>query len=344
MTPLIVDGENFVDIAPMLRSQFGYLELILNFYRLIIWIRASQVEENGMVFIIQHPKLQFYLKIENAEVVICRNNSKLKLNIRHFSRNDSSSVRVGVEWSPSQLLLIAVPADTYGNVVDKSILVSKSLETSPTYPTLDLARWIRKHTDVRPKKFATPVDVLMQIATYLKGIEDKIREHNCYDALFNITRRGNKIIDRKPKSEPELVPAIIAMFDDLLFKDDIDANHQPQTGSGEVDVLLTAPTKHDGIARIAIEFKLAHSLDLENGLLKQLPSYMEDKKTNLGIYCVLDFTNDKKRLDSQRFPNQEPVSISDYLSHLRMESGIGVQYDIKIVVIRCWKPTSASKK
>lgn len=56
-----------------------------------------------------------------------------------------------------------------------------------------------------------------------------------------------------------------------------------------MDFLISGYLKTGEIANVCVEFKHAHSPDLEDGLLKQLPAYMRAKGCNFGLYCVMFF-------------------------------------------------------
>lgn len=112
-----------------------------------------------------------------------------------------------------------------------------------------------------------------------------------------------------------------------------------QTGVGNLDFLLVGDIENIGRCYFCIEIKLAHSQDLEHGLVEQLPSYMRSLRSRYGTYCVLNFKGnwfDKPKIkDNHR--------LDFYLHLLTKESNIPEVENIRIFIFDFAKELSASK-
>ena len=152
----------------------------------------------------------------------------------------------------------------------------------------------------------------------LQTIEDKIKTIGGLDPFWNIIYDGLRIVDRKPKHETEIHPTIhFLLFDQALAKNVLIIPEYSIAG-GNLDFLITGNLKSGDRANVCVEFKLAHSKDIADGLIKQLPAYMRAKGYDFGLYCVLYFKG----------PNfsgpEEFSSIIDmeiYLNNLKNQGG-----------------------
>lgn len=88
----------------------------------------------------------------------------------------------------------------------------------------------------------------------------------------------------------------------------IKINIESKIGIGEPDVEFSANIKGIGIRSIYCEFKNAHSPDLSQGFVKQLPAYMSCEKIRYGIYCVMWFKGKEFKEPMQYHKLSEIVS------------------------------------
>ena len=59
-----------------------------------------------------------------------------------------------------------------------------------------------------------------------------------------------------------------------MLLSNIEVIPEHKTGEGNLDFLFIGYVEGQGMSRFCAEFKLAHSQDLNKGLLQQLPAYM----------------------------------------------------------------------
>ena len=61
---------------------------------------------------------------------------------------------------------------------------------------------------------------------------------------------------------------------------------ETRAGAGETDFHVPASTQRGSTVQVALEGKYAHSLDVVNGLHKQLLSYIRTLSADFGIYLI----------------------------------------------------------
>jgi len=91
----------------------------------------------------------------------------------------------------------------------------------------------------------------------------------------------------EPRSESE-VQRLLDSYLSMHFKHDeyIDRSREVDTGNGKIDFkFYKAPTE-----KVLMEVKLASSSYLENGLTKQLASYMDSEGCNEAIYLIICYS------------------------------------------------------
>ena len=112
-----------------------------------------------------------------------------------------------------------------------------------------------------------------------------------------------------------------------------------KTGQGNIDFAFVGYIENLGIRKVCAEFKLGHSVDLENGLLVQLPTYMEICNSQFGAYCVLNFDTEEEILKKHSGKHLE-----FYLDRLAIESGNPLLHGVRIFIFDFLKPLTASMK
>ncbi len=165
----------------------------------------------------------------------------------------------------------------------------------------------------------------IQIILSLQSITDKVKNVDMVNAFWDDQYEGRKIITRKPKREPNVKSTIQGLLYDIAILKNIEIIPEYPIGGGLLDFLMLGQIEENGMGSVCIEFKHAHSDDLEHGLIKQLPAYMRAKGTDYGIYCVLYF----KGLDFDE-PKSGKDELLQKLNSTSSDMGLG---NIKILVI-----------
>lgn len=94
-----------------------------------------------------------------------------------------------------------------------------------------------------------------------------------------------------PKHEPAAQLLFYGIADSYCKANDIDLSREINNGRGPVDFKLSKGARD----KILVEVKLTSNPQLEHGILKQLPIYMQQEDTQRAIYLIIDNGHKKKR-------------------------------------------------
>lgn len=120
------------------------------------------------------------------------------------------------------------------------------------------------------------------------SVKDDI-ESSCATTPFWYERSVNRKKRKYPKHETDSHHILELMLINYTMRNSIQLLREQYTGRGKVDFSFTGIVNGEGMRCVAVECKNAHSPDLEDGLLNQLPIYMNQNNAEFGIYCVLWF-------------------------------------------------------
>jgi hypothetical protein len=195
-------------------------------------------------------------------------------------------------WQPSMLRLIVLD-EAYRAVLASGVEPEQAvtdrtsvLDTEPTIPPFSLINTARKASLAPIQQYRSKEEVYQYVASALDTIPDKVATVGMHSAFWDFVYEGSKIKSRTPKREPEIHPTIYGLLFDIALLQNFEISREYPIAGGQLDFLFTAPLMTGKTIPVCVEFKHAHSLDLFNGLLVQLPIYMKAKGTDFGIYCV----------------------------------------------------------
>ena len=270
----------------------------------------------------------FTLSIQNKAIVLQRNDT---ISILTLNDTNCKHYFITITWSFNELHI-------YTSIGNKDTDIRHaSVMTSPITPPNSLLKWARKNNLIPVVEFGTEEAFRNKIHSCLISIQDKLIESGSYSQFWNIVYDGKRIIERNPKNEIEVQPIIHCLLSDQFLMSSIEIIPEYNSSVGNLDFLFIAKVKDIGFAYFCVEFKNAHSTKIENGLLEQLPSYMETKKAKYGAYCVLNY-------EGQYFtnPNFNP-NIESYLEVKRVLKANPYTDNTRIFIYQLSKPISASK-
>lgn len=117
-------------------------------------------------------------------------------------------------------------------------------------------------------------------------------------------------IERIPKKEPEVANHILSELDDRVRKAYLKCIHPAGAENGIADAKVS-----NDHGDVIIEAKYAHSEDLKNGLVNQLPGYLEEIK--YGIYMVLYCCSDEisfqdRKIELEKIREDYAVELEKY--------------------------------
>ena len=158
-----------------------------------------------------------------------------------------------------------------------------------------------------------------------------IENHSGYQYLWKKDQHENLF---GPLTETKIQPYIFGQLTNLFDFMGIKINREVKSGNGSIDFLVSYTTTENRLILTCVELKLAHSGNVESGILKQLPAYMKSQRCTNGIYLVLWFKG--KNFDKPK--NYETM----YDLNLALNE-LNIDPHMLIMSIDCSKPIEPSK-
>jgi hypothetical protein len=125
-------------------------------------------------------------------------------------------------------------------------------------------------------------------------IENRYWIQPFWDDERRFNSEGTKIIiPKQPKKESSIQPTLYLLLYMTLTPFGIHVERETNEGVGLLDFKCLYTTKDRIPLSVLIEFKLAHHRDIENGLTKQLPTYLKANKSNHGGFLVMWFKDEQ---------------------------------------------------
>lgn len=331
-----------IDIVPQFRGHVTPRDLIQSVITFGFWLDLTGLaEKKGILFKVLSPDYHLEVGFTSDSFYIARNNKKLEMPIEADKR--SGYAMCSASWLPTELRLMVLDK-SYGEAIDSGAdaiaeIDSRTnvLHTRPTFPPNSLITWARKQAIVPIITYDTPPDFYQEVTLAIQSIPDKAITANIYNAFWDITYKGPlEIASRKPKREPDIVSVIHGLLFDVATAKNFEVTPQYQRGGGKLDFLISGHIKTGETVNVCIEFKHAHSYKLRDGLLKQLPRYMQTIGCDFGIYCVMFFKG--KYFEKPRKYDLE--SLDFYLKSLAGSAGLS---NIRILVFDLSYPKPPSQ-
>lgn len=332
-----------IGIAPSLRGYITPRDLISSEGTLQFIISAEELKEaQGIIFQIRYNNYSLECGFATGTLYIQRNTQRLELSVESNTLIKDNIYLYSAIWTPTELKLL-IQDDGYDQAIENGIdPISevqkriKILSTIPTVPPFSLTEWARKE-NIAPKiTYNSKEDFYEKVANSVILLQDKIIETNLYKAFWDIQYDGGRIVSKTPKRETDIHSIIWALLYDVALSNNIDISYDHVIGAGKLDFLLIGHTTSGESIKVCLEFKHAHSQDLEHGLLSQLPSYMRNLGCDFGIYCVTFF----KGGEFYEPKEYDLHGIDFYLKGLVLQYGL---FNIRIIVIDLSKPKIPSK-
>lgn len=284
----------------------------------------------------------YYLQVgfTTTSFYIIRNSEKLEISNEPFRQDETTNY--WAIWRPTEMSLLILDKSYYdaialgANETDEIEKRAKVLKTSPIIPPNSLIKWMRKRNTEETTTYDSISHFNQEVTSAMQSISDKILVTNMYKAFWDITYEGAKIVSRKPKKEPDIHPIIHGLIFDIAIAKNFEISPEFQIGCGKLDFLISGHLKTGETVNVCAEFKHAHSLDLEDGILKQLPEYMRVKGCDFGLYCVFFFKG-------EYFTEPKKFHLKTIDFHLyKLATSAGL-YNIRTLTLNCDYPKPPSQ-
>jgi hypothetical protein len=120
-------------------------------------------------------------------------------------------------------------------------------------------------------------------------VQDKINATDMNRAFWDFGYKGLTIESRIPKKETGIVSILHGLLFDIAAAKNFQILPEHPAAGGRLDFLISGILRTGKVVKACVEFKHAHSSELEHGFSSQLPAYMQGEAARFGIYCVLYF-------------------------------------------------------
>lgn len=162
-------------------------------------------------------------------------------------------------------------------------------------------------------------------------VKNNIELQENYQYFWKKSDKTNKI---EPLKEPQVQPFILSNLKAICNYTGIQITREGKSANGAID-FHCAYTNNGNLYKICIELKNAHSQNIEDGIIKQLPQYLKSERTKFGIYLVLWYKGEAY---------DKPKEYKDIEElETKLHSIKNKDYRISILTIDCNKPIVPSK-
>jgi hypothetical protein len=285
-------NNGIIDIAPQIRGLVTPRDLIEANGTLTFWINQLG-EKMGYFFKVASPDYYLEVGFTKTSFYIARDDQRLEMPIEPYKQ--AGYVNCYAMWQPTELSLLILDkffdkavssgADAIAEIERRK----KILRTPPILPPNSLISWARKERIVPTITYDSLSHFYQEVTFALQSIPDKVATVSMYKAFWDTIYEGSRIVSRKPRREPEILPIIHCLLFDIATAKNFEVSPEYQIGGGRLDFLISGHLRTGEFANVCVEFKHAHGSDLKDGLLKQLPAYMRAKGCDFGLYCVMFF-------------------------------------------------------
>jgi len=295
-----------------------------------MWVDREGFVRGGLFFKVDYKDFLFIFEAKNNSLV-CRRNETISVLTTEDITELKEMLFITLTWDHSKIAIYLFSGDEQK---------SAEVPTRPFIPPVSLIREAKKMQLLPVYEYYTEEHLRSKVYAILVSIQGKIDEYGAINPFWDITYDGSKIVTRLPKKEPDIHPTIHGILSDQALMSSIEIIPENKTGVGDLDFAFAEYVKGEGIKSICIEFKHAHSQDVFNGLIHQLPLYMQNKKAKYGAYCVMYFKGEWFDLPNEYDSNTLDLAFVDKV----MESDKPEILDIiRIFIYDFSKKASASK-
>ena len=210
---------------------------------------------------------------------IARNDDRVETPIQ------SGKIICFAGWQPAKLLVCLTEARELDQEALETATVG--LVTRPTLPPYSLVDWARRQAIVAATSYGSRASFYESVTSALQSVLDKVTTLGLQSAFWDKTYNGRRVVLQRPKSEPDVQPAIHGLLFDICLAKNILVSREYIIGGGELDFLFSGQLSTGEPAAVCVEFKHAHSADLESGLLSQLSYRSHGRLGNalVGLLC-----------------------------------------------------------
>jgi hypothetical protein len=236
----------------------------------------------GNLFSVEYGNYVFAARIVDGVISLRRNNSLVVLPLEGEVPG-TQLVSVVLQWTPELLHVSYAMLQSFNKIADRAATV----RTSFTSPPPSLITWLRKQNLLDVHDFENEESFRSTVFAILDRLQGRIGHFYSTTIFWNLLYSNGEIVAKLPKSETDSYVIIQAMLIDQLLRCSIEVVPDESPGSGAPDFVLMANIRNSGRGKVCLQMRNAHSPILIDGLVKQLPRFMESQKAEFGIFLVM---------------------------------------------------------
>lgn len=294
------DSEVVVALAPEIEGRFTPQHLLAPEATIQIWQTVDEVrrQRSGVLMHVEAPGLVFEIGFRESSPYIRRNDAELSYQVDPSTLTKDGKVMWTFAWSPV-LLDISFHDPTFDDEMagaqteaEKKVVQAQRVKrlATPAFRLPDaVTSWLRMKALLPKKLYRSAEELWSTVREALEDIDQLIKHTGKANPFWDVSYKGQKIVGRQPKKETDCHAAIQLLLDKTALAKSLEIIPEFSTAGGQLDFLVLGRLESGQMARICIEFKHAHSKDLQQGLLTQLPEYMSSQRSAHGLYGVLWF-------------------------------------------------------
>lgn len=303
------------EVTESLQGSVSIMQLLGPCGILEIQLELDSVVRDGYYFRLKDGDFSFELQYHNGVFELKRNGYSVMFEGKRGKREGVYHTVV-FAWSPEWLA-----AGANGDI--------QRTDTPPTSIPVSIHRQAKKENLLPNSSFSTEEKFRQKALDCFYSIQNKVTETKSQNSFWNITKGKNgRVTSITPKDETQIQSTIHSLLYDQMMINSIEVVPEYKNGEGSLDFCLMAQVDDVGVAKLAVEFKRAHSSKLIHGLETQLPLYMKSVQSKYGIYGVFWFKGDMFDQPS-KYTKKEDLEC--LLNDLRCGSNVPEHRNINVI-------------
>lgn len=277
-----------LELAPTMRGHIARSDLLSS--QGTCWA-VMAVAEPGVFWQVVCGPYHFIAGLSADSAYIIRNGVQVSTPLTLGERRRAF---VAFSWSPTTLkvgasVLTSKSGTESGDDLREGV-VAFEVQTPFSLPPKRVIRWARGKVLDAATTYKDEAEFRETVLEMLSSLQVVLDATGSQTSLWDSHREDGRVSHR-PKRETDCQAWVRAQLFNIANAKNLEISYEPRVGSGSLDALVTGFVEAVGLARACIEFKLAHSADLDHGIEVQLPEYMHQKSCDFGIYGELDPTS-----------------------------------------------------
>lgn len=193
-----------ISITPSCKGYFIPSDLLQSMMSIRFWVDRTGFEKGGLIFRAVAEDFTFSLEFNNSSVICTRNNTTNIITTDDLPRLNQW-LMIAATWSLSSMSISLFSGDNHKH---------SEVTTKPIVPPPSLIRWARQQNLIPTTEYESEEALREKVYSCLASIQDKIDSYGAVNPFWDIQYKGNEIISRNPKKEPDIHPTLCCILSD----------------------------------------------------------------------------------------------------------------------------------